>query len=196
MATPGQYTAELYQKENGMMNMVAGPITITVRKLRDGALPAKPTQEIDAFRQSFQSFQQDLMATSTTLKKSKDMVGAMKRAYAQATAPSNELLQRIQAAEKAIMKVDEVMNGNPAKNEIGERNPPSPGDGAFLGYVALGNTYGPTGNQLQAFNRAKQQLQSVKGELTTIVNGTLPGIEAALKAAGAPWIEGQGLIKN
>ena len=42
------------------------------------------------------------------------MVGAMKRAYAQATAPSNELLQRIQAAEKAIMKVDEVMNGNPA----------------------------------------------------------------------------------
>ncbi len=196
MATPGQYTAELYQKENGMMNMVAGPITITVKKLRDGALPAKPTQEIDAFRQSFQSFQQDLMATSTTLKKSKDMVGAMKRAYAQATAPSNELLQRIQAAEKAIMKVDEVMNGNPAKNEIGERNPPSPGDGAFLGYVALGNTYGPTGNQLQAFNRAKQQLQSVKGELTTIVNGTLPGIEAALKAAGAPWIEGQGLIKN
>ncbi|BFP43266.1 hypothetical protein FGF1_41110 [Flavobacteriaceae bacterium GF1] len=196
MATPGTYSAELYKRENGMMTKVAGPISIAVQRLREGALPAKPTEEIDAFRQSFQNFQQDLMATNTALKKGMEKVDAMKRAHAQAKTPSNDLFARINAAKKSLQSIDETMNGNPAKNEIGERNPPSPGNGSFVGFVALGNTYGPTGNHLKAFNRAKQQLQTVKTELARVVETTLPGLEAELKAAGAPWIEGQGLLKN
>ena len=196
MATPGTYTAELHQRENGMLTKVAGPVSIEVKRFKEGALPAKPTQEIDAFRQTFQSFQQDLMATSTTLNEGKQKVDAMKRAYGQVKTPSNELLMKINAAHKALLSIDETMNGNTAKNEIGERNPPTPGDGSFVGFVALINTYGPTGNQLNAFNRAKRQLQAVKTELAKVVEATLPALEAELNAAGAPWIEGQGLIKN
>jgi len=196
MATPGMYTAELHSVEDGMLTKVAGPINIEVKRLREGALPAKPTEEIDAFRQSFQDFQQDLMATNTALKEGKALADAMKRAYGQAKTPSNALLMRIEAARKALLSIDETMNGNAAKNEIGERNPPSPGDGSFVGFVALINTYGPTGNHLKAFNRAKGQLKSVKTELGKVVESTLPALEAELKAAGAPWIEGQGLIKN
>ena len=197
MATPGSYSAELHRSENGMLTKVAGPVSIEVKRLKEGALPSKPTQEIDAFRQSFQSFQQDLMATNLALKEGKQLVGAMKRAYSQAKTPSNELLMKINAAHTALLSIDETMNGNTAKNEIGERNPPTPGDGSFVGYVALGNTYGPTGNQLKAFNRAKQQLQTIKGRIGKGSGVyTFLHLEAELKAAGAPWIEGQGLIKN
>ncbi len=196
MATPGTYQAELYRQENGTFTQLAGPVSFEVKRLRKGALPPKPTEEIVAFRESFQSFQQDLRATNATLKKSKQMVGAMKRAYAQAKTPTAALYTQIHAAQTSLQSLDEKMNGNPAKNEIGERNPPSPGDGAFLGYVALGNTYGPTGNHLNAFNRAKQQLQEVKKELRTVAETTIPNLEAALKAAGAPWIEGQGLLND
>lgn len=196
MAIPGTYSAELYQKENGVLTRLDGPVSIEVKRLRKGALPSKPTEEIAQFRQSFQNFQQDLMATNTTLSKSIQLVDAMKRAYNQAQRPSNELYQRISAAKKTLQSLKETMSGNPAKNEIGERNPPSPGDGAFVGYVALANTYGPTGNHLKAFNRAKQQLQGAKADLAKMVDGTIPSLERELKAAGAPWIEGQGLIKN
>jgi len=196
MATAGTYSAELHQMENGRLTKVAGPISIEVKRLQEGALPSKPTREIDAFRQSFQSFQQDLMATNTVLKEGMKTIDAMKRAYAQAKTPTNDLLVKIDAARNSLLSIDETMNGNPAKNEIGERNPPAPGDGAFIGYVSLRNTYGPTGNQLKAFNRAKGQLQQVKSELATLVESTLPALEAALKSAGAPWIEGQGLIKD
>ncbi|MEO0570385.1 MAG: glycosyl hydrolase [Bacteroidota bacterium] len=196
MATPGTYTAELHQRENGMLTKMAGPISIEVKRLKEGALPSKPTAEINAFRQSFQGFQQDLMATNMVLKEGKQLVDAMKRAYSQVTTPSNELLMKINAASKALLSIEATMNGNTAKNEIGERNPPAPGDGAFVGFVALINTYGPTGNQLNAFNRAKQQLQMVKTDLAKVVESTLPALETELKAAGAPWIEGQGLIKN
>ena len=196
MVTPGSFTAELHQSENGMLTKVAGPVSITVKRLKEGALPAKPTEEIDAFRTSFQNFSQDLMATASALKEGKALAAAMKRAYAEVKTPNNALLMKINAAQKALRAIDATMNGNPAKNEIGERNPPTPGDGSFIGYVALSNTYGPTGNQLKAFTRAKSQLRAVKAELSTLVNSTLPALEAELKAAGAPWIEGQGLLKN
>ncbi len=196
MATPGTYKAELYQRDGGTLTKLAGPISFEVKRLREGALPPKPTSEIVAFRESFQNFQQDLMASNTTLKKSLQKVNAMKRAYSQAKTPSPDLYGQIYAAEKTLKAIDEKMNGNPAKNEIGERNPPSPGNGSFVGYVALINTYGPTGNHTKAFNRANQQLQQVKAELRTVTETTLPALEAALKAAGAPWIEGQPLLKN
>ena len=123
-------------------------------------------------------------------------VDAMKRAYAQVKVPSNDLYAKILEAKKTLLAIDETMNGNSAKNEIGERNPPTPGDGSFVGFVALINTYGPTGNHKKAFGRAKNQLKSVKSTLSGLVEGTIPQLEAELKAAGAPWIEGQGLIKN
>jgi len=196
MATPGTYSAELHRKENGMLTKVGGAISIEVKHLKEGALPSKPSKDIDAFREVFQNFQQDLMATNTALKKGIQLVGAMKRAYAQVKTPNNALYAKITAAKKTLNGIDETMNGNAAKNEIGERNPPAPGDGSFIGFVSLNNTYGPTGNQLKAFKRASQQLQSVKAELSKAVESTIPALEAELKAAGAPWIEGQGLIKN
>jgi photosystem II stability/assembly factor-like uncharacterized protein len=196
MATPGTYSAELHRKENGMLTKVGGAISIEVKHLKEGALPSKPSKDIDAFREVFQNFQQDLMATNTALKKGIQLVGAMKRAYAQVKTPNNALYAKITAAKKTLNGIDETMNGNAAKNEIGERNPPAPGDGSFIGFVSLNNTYGPTGNQLKAFKRANQQLQSVKAELAKAVESTIPALEAELKAAGAPWIEGQGLIKN
>ncbi|MEM8506650.1 MAG: glycosyl hydrolase [Bacteroidota bacterium] len=196
MATPGTYQAVLYQSDGGSLTQLAGPISFEVKRLREGALPPKPASEIETFRETFQNFQQDLMASNTTLKKGLEKVNAMKRAFNQAKTPTPDLYKRIHAAEAALRAIDEKMNGNAAKNEIGERNPPSPGDGAFVGYVALINTYGPTGNHTKAFNRANQQLQQVKGELRTVTETTLPALEAALRAAGAPWIEGQSLPKN
>ena len=106
------------------------------------------------------------------------------------------LLSNINSAYTDLPTIDEIMNGKTVKNEIGERNPPSPKNGALVGYLQLGDTYGLTGNHLKAFNRAKNQLQSVKTNLEKLVEGTIPTLEAALKAAGAPWIEGKVLIKH
>ena len=193
MATPGTYTVELFQRTDGNMESLSSAQTFTVVPLGKGALPSKPTSEIDAFRGRFQKFQQDLMATTTTLDKNLTKIDAMKRALDEAVSPTRELSTRIHTIKTQLLALNSQMKGNTAKNEIGERNLPSPQDGNIMGFVALGNTYGPTGNQLAAFNRANQQLQGIKNELKVLVNSTIPGLEASLKAAGAPWIEGQGL---
>ncbi|NNM17854.1 MAG: glycosyl hydrolase [Croceitalea sp.] len=196
LATPGTYSVSLYKNEDGMMSQVAGPKSFEVKPLRKGALPAKPTSEIASFRKTFQAYQQDLMATNKTMSKTGETLEAMKRAFAQAERPSPSLYSKIHEAQQQLKNLEIVMEGNPAKNEVGERNPPSPSDGSFVGYVALGNTYGPTGNHLKAFARAQKQLQSLKTNLKELIDTTLPGLEGELKAAGAPWIEGQGLLND
>ena len=119
-----------------LSSQLAGPMEFEVKKLRDGALPPKPTSEIDAFREDFQAFQQDLMATNTTLEKSLKKVDAMKRAFKQAKRPTNDLYTKIHAAKEKLLDLQTVIKGNAAKNEVGERNAPSPNDGSFIGFVA------------------------------------------------------------
>ncbi|MER3376324.1 MAG: glycosyl hydrolase [Allomuricauda sp.] len=195
-ATPGTYSVELYQSVDGELVQLSTAQSFEVKPLGEGALPSKPVAEIDAFRDRFQKFQQDLTATTSVLQKSLQKVDAMKRAMEQAERPSTALSNKIFEAKSQLLALDVKMRGNPAKNEIGERNPPLPEDGVFIGTVALGNTYGPTGNQKAAVDRADNQLQEIKNELSVLVNSTLPALESELKAAGAPWIESQGLIKN
>ncbi|MBS9463533.1 glycosyl hydrolase [Flagellimonas sp. 389] len=195
MATPGTYSVELHQRVNGEIKQLSQSQNFQVKLLKEGALPAKPTSEIDAFREMHQNFQQDIAATNSILEKSILKTDAMKRALNEAERPTPALYSKISNARAALLELNKQMKGNPAKNEVGEKTPPAPGDGSFVGYVALGNTYGPTGNHKAAMERAQNQLRTIKKELGVLAN-TMSSLENELKAAGAPWIEGQGLLGN
>ena len=161
----------------------------------DGALPRKSYDEFNEFREDAFSFQQDLTATNLMMTNSIQRVAAMKRAANKTTAPNDVLLKQINDVRLNLMAVQKELRGHPVKSEIGERSNPTPNDGNRILFSGLSNTYGPTGNQKASFNRAKKQLQGIKSNLQSIIN-ILPAIERSLQQAGAPWIEGQGLIKN
>ncbi len=194
MATPGVYTVTLSKRVDGITTQLSDSKEFKIEPLYEGALPRAPYSEIEAFRTDYFTFKQDLTATQTVLDKNLLTVDAMKRALDKAVSPSQGLSDRIHNAKMELLDIKGQIKGNPAKGEIGERNPPSPNNGMFVGLVALRNTYGPTPNQKQAFARAEQQLQQLKGRLQKITADTLPALERELKAAGAPWIEGQGLL--
>lgn len=193
--TPGTYKVSLSKRENGTLTPLAGPQTFVVRNMYEGALPAQPQEETDRFRERFQQFQQELKAFETVMNKELSTVDAMKRALKEARTPSAELYGRIHTAQSELLELQQLLKGNPAKNEIGEDNAPSPADAVTVGGRALNNTYGPTANHKKALSRAEQQLEGMKGRLKTLSQNTVPQLETALKAAGAPWIEGQGIIE-
>jgi hypothetical protein len=96
-----------------------------------------------------------------------------------------------------LLALDKALTGDKTKGEIGEKSNPTPGDADFIGLVASkSSAYGPTPTHRAVMNRAISQLEQIKAELSTIVKTVLPGIERELKAAGAPWIEGQGLSND
>lgn len=195
LATPGTYTVSLVKQINGAQTVLQGPEPFEVVPLLEGALPRKPYRDTDAFREATFAFQQDLTATNIALANSTKTVDAMLRAFAKASSPSESLYKRLYDTKIALLDIDKELHGNSIKDEIGERSNPTASDGASLGRY-LGNTYGPTQEHKGLLSRVQSQLRSVKAKLEPIVNSTLPDLESDLKKAGAPWVEGQGLIKN
>lgn len=197
MVTPGDYSVTLSKVVDGQMAQLGSTKNFKVVPLAEGALKGASYEEIAAFTETYQTFQQDLKATKTVLKESTLKVSAMQRALLKATSPSADLVQKLHDARMMLQKMDSKMNGNPAKNEIGERNDPSPNSGNSIGRRALSSsTYGPTANHKAAFSAGQSMLEAMKAELNGFVKTQLPALEREVKASGAPWIEGQGLIEN
>jgi len=194
--TPGTYTVSLVKRVDGVTTILQGPEEFKVVPMYEGALPRKSFEEVNAFREEVFTFQQDLTATNLVMTNQLQKVDAMKRAANKTNAPNDALLQEINEARLSLLAIQKELRGNPIKREIGERSNPTPNDGNRIVFTALSNTYGPTGNQKASLNRAKNQLQGIKTKLTRVMAHTLPELERHLKQAGAPWIEGQGLIKN
>ncbi|MEO0504588.1 MAG: glycosyl hydrolase [Bacteroidota bacterium] len=196
MATPGTYTVTLVKRVDGVTTVLQGPDKFEVVPMYDGALPRKSYEEMNQFREEVFAFQQDLRATNLTLDTQMQKIGAMKRAANKTVENNDGLVESINAARLTLLDLKKELSGDSVKGEIGERSNPTPNDGNRVVWGSFFNTYGPTGTHKAALSRAKKQLQQVKSSLNTVVENTLPGIENRLKQAGAPWIEGQGLIKN
>ena len=196
MATPGDYTVTLMKRVDGVNTILQGPESFKVVPLFEGTLERKSTKEMDDFRNAVFAFQQNLTATNISLSRSTRKVDAMQRALGKSTRPAEGLSKRINDARILLLDIDKELNGDDTKGEIGSRSNPTASEGNSLGWRALSNTYGPTGEHQALLNRVKSQLIKVKTKLKNVLENTLPAIERDLKASGAPWIEGQGLIKD
>lgn len=196
MATPGDYTVTLVKRADGKTTVLQGPQSFKVVSMYEGSLPRKSFKEMNDFRTEVDKFQQDLTATNVALSRSLGLVNAMERALNKAVTPNDALFERINEARITLLDIDKELNGDETKGEIGERSNPTASEGNSLSWRALGNTYGPTDEHKAFLVRVKSQLLKVKAQLNSVMNTTLKSIESDLKAAGAPWIEGQGMIKN
>ena len=196
LATPGDYTMTLSKRIDGVVTELVAPQSFKVIPLKEGALKGSSHEEIKNFIESHYLFQQDLNATTSTLSESLVMIDAMKRASDKALNPQSDLIGRIHQTREDLLNIEKELTGDKTKGAIGEKSNPTPWDGNFIGLVASKTTYGPTANHKAAINRAKKQLGEIKVKLSNIIDTVLPAIQKDLKSAGAPWIEGQGLIKE
>ena len=196
MVTPGNYTATLVKRVDGVTTVLQEPKAFKVVPLNDGALPRKSYDDMNSFRDDVLAFQQDLLATNVMMDNQMQKIGAMKRAANKTTAPNDEILKDINVVRIQLLAIQKELRGHPVKREIGERSHPTANDGRGIAWRAFGNTYGPTGNHKNLLKRVKSQLVRVKSKLRNVAEMTMPAIERKLQAAGAPWIEGQGIIKN
>ncbi len=75
---------------------------------------------------------------------------------------------------------------------MGEKNKPNiTGRKDVASYGTFSSTYGPTPLHNRSMEIAATEYQELKKKLDIIINQDIPKIEAALKAAGAPWIDRQ-----
>ncbi|MEK9958759.1 MAG: glycosyl hydrolase, partial [Flavobacteriaceae bacterium] len=190
LAMPGTYTASLFVEENGAVNQVGEAVSFEVKPLREGVLKGISYEEFDAYRTQHTALMQESYALEDALIKSNTLLKAYKQSAERTTALPGALMGEIAAAEKALQALNEAVEGNAAREEVGERNPPNVSTHLSVASRGLSTTYGPTALHKKSLKLAQKMMQELAPQIQKMYGETLPTLEAKLKAAGAPYIMG------
>ncbi len=194
MAAPGNYTVTMSKQVDGVVTDLSEPIPFEVVKMREGALEGAPPEEVAAFWTRAAELQGATSAMSLALRKTLDRVDAMRVALSRTPAAPGDLDRQLHELRVTLLDLDEQVNGNRAKREIGEKNPPTVGSRLRFAMSGTRNsTYGPTPNIEKSLDIAYSEFEKLKAQLENILERRLPAMEKALMETGAPWIEGQPL---
>ena len=193
LAKPGTYQASLSLVQNGEVIPLDGPISFEVKALREGVLKGVSHEEYNAYLTEITQVYKSISAVRDVLSESGKMHKAMVTALAQAKILPGTLEPKLEALKLDLTRINQSISGSPSRREVGERNPA--GIQSFLSnaMVGLRNSYGPTPLHRKSLKIAKELLIQLRAEVKTISEVRIPDIEAALKAADAPYILGQGI---
>ncbi|MCB9050900.1 MAG: glycosyl hydrolase [Lewinellaceae bacterium] len=194
MAPPGTYTVTLSKQEGGTVTILAGPASFEVERLREGALPGAAPEQVAAFWRELEDVQGEVSATAVTLRGSLNRTKAMQLALSRTPGAPGALDEQLHGVRQALLQLDEALNGNRAKQEVGEKTPPTVQDRLRTAVSGTRlSTYGPSPMHRRSLEIARSGLSSIKAELSRITGQQIPQLEKAMAEAGAPWIEGQAL---
>jgi len=190
LAAPGQYTVDLTSRVRGQTTQLVGPQPFTVEPLGEGTLP--PQDDRFEFWEEVAAFDRTVTATSITLQDTRKKLDQL--ALAVARTPGGDPTafdNRLASLRAEALALDELLNGNEARNAIYERTQPTVRSrlGRVL-YSLYGSTYGPTQTMRDQFAYAKADYGALKDRLVTLSEAAIPAFEAELIEAGAPWVSG------
>ena len=194
LAAPGDYTVTLARYADGEHQLLVDAKPFTVKRLRDGALPGAPQADISAFWDRASQLDRSVTATLVTLGRLETRIGLLKTASDRALDNAIQLTDDWQAIRAEAYALDELLNGNPARNVIAERTLPTVR--SRLGSVLTGigsSTYGPTGTHREQLQFAEEMHEEVRERLVTLMDETVPAYERLLANSGAPWVPGSPL---
>ncbi len=189
MANPGTYSVSLHKLENGVMEQLTDPLNFEVVPMRQGTLEGASPNAIAAFRKDLETLQAEVAAADYMLENSRDKLTAMMTAMARSDNESPELVSELYELRRELLELEEMMEGNPAKNEIGERSPPTVQGRMYDAMEGLSTTYGPTEMHKQLLEIARAELNDLLPHLKE-VGKKLTELQKKLESAGAPFIEG------
>jgi photosystem II stability/assembly factor-like uncharacterized protein len=192
LVAPANYTVTLSKQVDGVTTILSEPLSFEVEKMLQGALTGADPQIVAAFWKETERLNGSVSAASKFIDKSLKRVDLMQYALTRTPAAPGNLDSELHDLKQELFVLDEQLNGNRSKREIGEKYKPT--IAYRLNQVFYGNsnsTYGPTEMQKRNLEIAGTQFLDLKNSLDIIMSEKIPGIEKALIDAGAPWIEGQ-----
>ncbi|UAB77205.1 glycosyl hydrolase [Erythrobacter sp. SCSIO 43205] len=192
LVSPGQYTVSLSKRVRGVTTELVAPKPFMVERLREGALPAQP--DAADFWAEVSTFDRKVTAVANTLDATQKRIELMQVAVERAGGDPTALDNRLTAIRDEANALDGLLNGNQARQIIGERTQPTVRSRLGLVMMGLGaSTYGPTTSHRDQFGYAKAEFTDIQSRLRTLTESTIPGFEVELEAAGAPWVAGSAL---
>ena len=191
MVIPGNYSASLHLEKEGSVTPLDGPISFEVKPIREGVLKGASYEDYDSFRVALTELMKEMNAVQDVFSESIKKHKALKVALSRSNIAPGPIEGQLYSLDNEINAINKL-SGSPSRSEIGERNPATMESYLYNAMNGMENSYGPTGINKKSFEIAKKMLTTIKAKVEALDSSITP-IEKALKAAGAPYINGQGI---
>ncbi|OVE79980.1 hypothetical protein BVY01_01120 [bacterium I07] len=197
MAAPGEYTATLMKEVDGKIASISEPVKFNVERMRTGALKGAEPEETVEFWKEIADLQRSTSAASRTLQEALKRTDLLTAALKRTPAAPGNLDTRLHGLRQALLELDEKLNGNRSRQQVGEPNNPTINRRISVAMTGTrSSTYGPTPTHKRSLEIAHEQFKEFKHSLEEIVEKKLPEFEKVLQDAGAPWVKGQPIPEN
>ena len=191
MVVPGNYSAQLSVEKDGVVEALGEAISFEVKALREGVLKGVDYATYDAYRKDLTAVQREMQSLTDLFNRAEKQLKALKKAAAKTPVAPEAIAGQLHAIEQALTTLSIKAEGSPARDEIGERNPPSVQTHMRAAYRGITTTYGPTPLHRKSLALAKTMLMDLKPDIERIAKKEIPALVKKLKDAGAPYIIGQ-----
>ena len=191
MVTPGQYSAQLSLEKDGIVTAMGEAVTVNVQPIREGILKGVDYTTLNNYRKELTAVQNDLQRLMDQYDQAETTLNGLKKAVGKTPAAPTSFIKDLFEVEKDMTALMRKAEGSPAREEIGERNPPTVQNHMRAAYRGLSTTYGPTPLHRKSLAIAKEMLEELRPEIERISKTTLPDLSEKLKQAGAPYILGE-----
>jgi photosystem II stability/assembly factor-like uncharacterized protein len=190
MAAPGEYTVILSKQVDGIVTNLSEPMMFQVERMRKGALEGADPEETAAFWQEIAGLQRGTTAASLALRNALKKVDVLQKALSRTPEAPGTLDTRLHDLRQKLLILDEQLNGNRSKRQVGEKNNPTINTRLYAAMSGVSSsTYGPTPTHKRSLEIAVTQFGELKSALENILDKELPELEKALQDAGAPWVK-------
>jgi hypothetical protein len=193
LAKPGTYNASLALIKDGEVTPLDGPISFDVKAIHEGVLKGIGYEEYNAYLTEVSELYRGVSAVEDVLSESDRMQKLMANALEKTKILPGSIEPKITKLKFDIIRIKKSISGSPSRSEVGEKNPDGINNYLYNATLGLRDSYGPTPLHRKSLEIAKKLLTELREEVTSISKIQIPEITKALKAAGAPYISGQGI---
>ena len=190
LATPGSYTATLSLEQDGQVTPLGEAVPFQVTPIHEGTLKGMDYASYNAYREELATFQRELEELQDAFDQAEDALKGFKMALERTPAAPAALAADVATLEKALHALAIKTEGSPAREEIGERNPPSIQSHFSVAFRGLTTTYGPTALHKRSLGIARAMLAEAAPEVQRISGQLVPALAQKFEDAGAPYIKG------
>ncbi len=158
MVTPGQYSAQLSLEKDGVVTAIGEAVVVDVQPIREGVLKGVDYATLDNYRKELTAVQNDLQRLMDQFDQAETTLMGLKMAVSKTPAAPASFVKDLFKVEKDMTALMRKAKGSPARDEIGERNPPTIQNHMRAAYRGLSTTYGPTPLHRKSLAIAKEML--------------------------------------
>ena len=184
----GTYTVSMFSNIRGEIEALSESQTFEVERIRENVLKNPLINEIDSYIEELKTFRLEFESSLKDFSNASKKLKALDKATAYINGNPGDLEKEISDLKKEMLALDQTLNGNSSKKEIGEKDYPSISSRVSVALSGFNTTYGPTKMHMESLDMAKALFIRVKPKLDKFINTDIPEIEKKLLKAGVPPI--------